>query len=77
MELEPSLNPKVRAVVDSVNAMIYDGIRMEDLTKALMKKHNITFYELKRIFRDELQIDLGNKKKLYQRVIKFEKEKYD
>lgn len=76
-ELRPSLNYKVRAVVDSVCELARDGIRMEDLFKEIRKRHNITHYELKKIFRSELQIDLGNTKKLYERVLNFEPKKED
>jgi adenine-specific DNA methylase len=63
-----SLNPRTRAIISNFIELTKEGARFEDIFKALCRKHNTSFYELKKIFKKELDVDLGKKQNMYERI---------
>ena len=70
--MQPSLNPKTRAVVDSIIVLIEHGKPYQTVFKQIMRAHGITFQQLRKIFADELAIELPNKKECYKRTFVLE-----
>lgn len=79
MELEndnlplPSLDYKTRSIIDDFNLwcdkIANKNITLENVIKIIMRKYNITYYEVRKIFKSELDVDIGDKKSFYTKQI--------
>lgn len=66
----PSLEHKTRAVIDDFNKWSKPGQKFEAVIKHLMRKHDLTFADIRKIFKKEVGVDIGNKKTFYKKIHK-------
>lgn len=60
---------KHRQIIDLFASIAAEGARYEDLFKRIMRELSVNYNEIRKAFKMECDVDIGNKKKMYERVV--------
>ncbi len=68
--MTPSLNPRVRAIINEFNRLFIPGSNIRSVFSTISKKHNISFYDFKKLLETELGVKIGSSKEFRKKIYK-------